>query len=940
MNLSLLCWGRRLFLGLTLAFLLLLGLVPRAQGSHIRAGDIQAKSDTTAARNPRRIFFKMILYTARSSPVKQESATFFFGDGTNIQNVPRTGFAQVSADTDINVFYFEHTYNALGQYNVSFVGELRKANILNMSPPTDRYEFYIATRITIDPALGINRAPVLTAPAIDKAATNQVYLHNPAAYDADGDSLTYELAPSQRTGSLADDIIKLYNNIVRPTDIPGFQYPNTRDAPGVQVPYVNATVGAKSIFQINRNTGLLVWNAPSSSSVGEYNTQVIVKEWRRVAGARPRLIGQVIRDMQIIVEPSTNLRPEITIPRDICVVAGTTVNGAVTATDPDRNPVDLFAYGGIFPPATFGQTSLGPPTARGTFQWNTECNDVRRDPYLVTFKAQDRPVGGNSPLIDEKVWSIRVVGPPPQNLQAQLISGSGARATLTWDRYICQQASQILIFRKEGPSNFNPDSCTTGIPAGLGFVQVGAVGANLSSFVDDNNGQGLQRGKTYCYRIYAVFPLPKGGESIASAEACVTISGRSALMRNVTVDRTDANGQITVRWSKPTSSAGFTEPAGYRLFRATGQSANPTQQVYTTTNLNDTVFVDTGLNTVGTGYNYRLEFFTAASTTPESVGPASSVLLTGRPDQGAAGNVLNWTYNVPWNNALQPTVIFRREQNSTTFTQLATVTGTATGGTYTDRSVTSGDTYCYYVRTIGSYSGENLPKDLINLSQELCIRAVPCTPVLTLRSLNCDSLSSVGSASNVAFPPADFTYTNRLTWTLDSNNPAGCNPNGIVYYRIFYQATADAPFALIDSVTTMSYVHRNLPSSAGCYQVQAVDNIGQRSNLSNQACAEDCLFFLLPNIFTPNGDGVNDTFVPKISSPVRRITFRAFNRWGVKVYEGNQDPRINWSGGGNVGEGSSTPRLADGMYFYQAEVEFLDFNNTKRTYKGWVQINR
>ncbi|MBC6611806.1 gliding motility-associated C-terminal domain-containing protein [Hymenobacter sp. BT507] len=920
--------------------MLFLGLGPRAQASHIRAGDIQAKSDTTAARNPRRIFFKMILYTNRGSSVKAETATFFFGDGTSIKDVPRTGFAQVSADTDINVFYFEHTYNALGQYNVSYVGEYRNNGILNMAGRTDTYAFYITTRVTIDPSLGINRSPVLKAPAIDKAAANQVFLHNPAAFDADGDSLVYSLQPSQRTQALVEDLINVFNNVVTASVIPGFQYPNIRDAPGVQVPYIGASVGAKSIFTINPNTGQLVWNSPSSSGLGEYNVAIEIQEWRRVAGARPRLIGRVVRDMQITVVPGTNLRPEITIPRDICVVAGTTVNGVVTATDPDRNPVDLFAYSGIFPPATFRQTALGPPTATGTFQWNTECNDVRRDPYLVTFKAQDRPSSGNTPLIDEKVWSIRVVGPPPQNLQAQLISGSGARATLTWDRYICQQASQILIFRKEGPSNFNPDSCTTGIPAGLGFVQVGAVGANLSSFVDDNNGQGLQRGKTYCYRIYAVFPLPKGGESIASAEACVTISGRSALLRNVTVDRTDANGQITVRWSKPTSSAGFSEPAGYRLFRATGQSANPTQQVFTTTNLNDTVFVDTGLNTVGTGYNYRLEFFTAASTTPESVGPASSVLLAGRPDQGTAGNVLNWTYNVPWNNALQPTVIFRREQNSTTFTQLATVTGTATGGTYTDRSVTSGQTYCYYMRTNGSYSGAGLPTNLINLSQELCIRAVPCTPVLTLRSLNCDSLSTVGSTSNGAFPPTGFTYTNRLTWTLDSNNPAGCNPSGIVYYRIFYQATAEAPFALIDSVTTMSYVHRNLPSSAGCYQVQAVDNIGQRSNLSNQACAEDCLFFLLPNIFTPNGDGVNDTFVPKISSPVRRITFRAFNRWGVKVYEGNQDPRINWSGGGNVGEGSSTPRLADGMYFYQAEVEFLDFNNTKRTYKGWVQINR
>ena len=114
---------------LTLLAWLLVGLffLPAAQASHLRAGDIQVKFDTTANPNPRRVFFKMVLYTETASVAKADKATIFFGDGTS------TGFNEllrangstggsgtpVGNDSDVNVFYFEHTNNAVGTYTVS-----------------------------------------------------------------------------------------------------------------------------------------------------------------------------------------------------------------------------------------------------------------------------------------------------------------------------------------------------------------------------------------------------------------------------------------------------------------------------------------------------------------------------------------------------------------------------------------------------------------------------------------------------------------------------------------------------------------------------------------------------------------------------------------------------------------------------------------------------
>ncbi|HEX8504945.1 MAG TPA: gliding motility-associated C-terminal domain-containing protein, partial [Hymenobacter sp.] len=166
----------------------------------------------------------------------------------------------------------------------------------------------------------------------------------------------------------------------------------------------------------------------------------------------------------------------------------------------------------------------------------------------------------------------------------------------------------------------------------------------------------------------------------------------------------------------------------------------------------------------------------------------------------------------------------------------------------------------------------------------------------------------------------------------------------VASYRFYYRPTQTGPFVLLATPTQPNYMHGNLDFSAGCYAVQAVSPTGALSDTSNVACQVNCLFFRLPNVFTPNADGQNDVFRPKNSSPVRSVRFQAFNRWGVKVFENTTTSAdrilINWNGVGSAKESGSVGRAVDGIYYYLAEVEFADFANTKRTYKGWVEIVR
>ncbi len=69
----------------------------------------------------------------------------------------------------------------------------------------------------------------------------------------------------------------------------------------------------------------------------------------------------------------------------------------------------------------------------------------------------------------------------------------------------------------------------------------------------------------------------------------------------------------------------------------------------------------------------------------------------------------------------------------------------------------------------------------------------------------------------------------------------------------------------------------------------------------------------VPNVFTPNGDGINDFFAP-IFQNIDKITLYIYNRWGNQIFEGSSKS-INWDG---KYKGSPCP---EGIYYYLIEYE-------------------
>jgi gliding motility-associated-like protein len=87
----------------------------------------------------------------------------------------------------------------------------------------------------------------------------------------------------------------------------------------------------------------------------------------------------------------------------------------------------------------------------------------------------------------------------------------------------------------------------------------------------------------------------------------------------------------------------------------------------------------------------------------------------------------------------------------------------------------------------------------------------------------------------------------------------------------------------------------------------------------------------IPNVFTPNGDGINDLFMVYSAGGVAVIEeMLIFDRWGELVFN-RKDALPNLSGYGWDGSFKGKPMNA-GVFVYYARIRFLD--GTVREFKG------
>lgn len=843
-----------------------------ASATHNRAGEIRYKH---ISGNTYEI--TLVTYTYSLSQADRPELEIQWGDNTS-SIVPRYSKILLNDFYNKNTYIGLHTYPGPGIYVIVMSDQNRNEGVLNI-PNSVNVLFTIKTILNINATVGSNSTPILTYPPIDKAKLYNVFIHNPGAWDPDGDSLSYKL-----TMCLGDNALP----------IPGYTFPY-----------------ASNSLTVNPTTGDLIWDSPQQ--IGIYNVAMFIEEWRLNNNTNHYIkIGVIERDIQIEVVNSPNTAPLISPLPDLCVEAGTTIDFPVVATDINGDKITLNAYGGPFQvpnsPAIF-DTVVGYGTVTNNFVWNTNCTHVAKFPYLVIFRVKDKPSSTEEPILAEtEEVNIKIVSPPPTNLTLTPTTNS---VFLNWNACVCSQAKYYDIYRRSGPSGWNPDSCETGVPAYTGFVKIATVvGIDSTHYLDNNAGLGLPIGYEYCYRIDAVFD--DLAESYASNEVCTELVKGIPVITHVSVTKTDINnGKMYIEWAKPTEFDTIAAPGPYKylIYHSPDYWGQSLQLIDSLDNINDTIFNDSLFNTSSNPYSYKVEFYSNSNLigTPNI---ASSPFITPVPDDNKI--ILNINKNVPWVNFQYN--IYKLNQITLNYDSIGTTNTTQ----YIDSGLVNGNTYCYKVKALGKYLIGKFVNPLINFSQEICAVPIdttpPCSPNLTL-------------SSDCKF------YINHLVW----NNPNHSCANDVMGYNIYYSSTLNGEMQLIGTINNpndTTFNHSPEYSLAGCYYITAVDSFLNESRNKARICIDECTYYELPNIFTPDDNSQNDLYIPGPYRFVEKVDMKIYNRWGKLVFQ-TDNPDIKWDGK----DVDSKKLVTPGIYYYICDVYERRLTGIEpRNLTGFIQV--
>jgi gliding motility-associated-like protein len=910
--------------------------------SHLVAGEITYRSIDATCHDYEITVTTYTDYVGVSHAADNCSVVVYFGDGTsataNRSLVPSENDAALSVPVPCgpsagngmplsligypqypnfkkNIYRVDHVYPGSGSYIIAIKVPDRVAGICNIFN-SDNILFYLQSVLVINDFIGCNQySPQLSTVPLDMACVNHCFYHNPGAFDPEGDSLSYSLSPCY----------------------------DTTQAPLAQ--WSPLPVTASGSLSIDPVTGLMSWCSPPD--ICSYNICIRITKWKKWFGTWYNM-GYVQRDMEIIVSTCNNDNPVLNEPRDTCVIAGAHIHFVMTGSDPiSANGLNLSASGDVFhvvapiasfpvapDPAscscTFGSNPISSP-----FDWQTTCDHIRSSPHQVTFRLENNNASalssGSQPvdLLDFETMNITVIAPAIQNLKAKPI---GQTMHLTWDQETCNPSLngfiQYEIYRKLGCDTLNPGACTTGVPASWGYILIGTtpVGQITNTFfIDNNGGAGLVPGVVYSYRVVAIFT--DGSQSQTSTNVCASLKQDIPVITHVDVDSTSSTaGVIFVKWKNAIADSAtgldtvaYPGPYTLKIYRSNGfvlaYPGSTPERIFTSLrllNLPDSI-IDRSpvLNTQDSAWSYKIDFY-SSTTLIGSTQMASSVYLHLTPSDHKL--TLTWQDTVPWTNYQ-----YKIYKQAATSPYIWNYIGSTAQRSYVDSNLINHHTYCYYITTYGSYFNTALSDTLLNRSQRTCMapydNVPPCAPILSLNS-DCEN------------------FTNTLTWS-DPNHSCA---DDVVTYNIWYSPNTTDPMTVIQTVSFSSdtvLVLTDLPSVAGCYAVSALDSFSANQSVkSNVVCADNCPFYALPNVFTPNGDMVNDVFNALPYRYVESVDMNIYDRWGVLIYH-TTDPHIHWDG-----KALQTGELcSDGVYYYICTVYSKRLSGTTPfVLKGFIQL--
>ena len=176
--------------------------------------------------------------------------------------------------------------------------------------------------------------------------------------------------------------------------------------------------------------------------------------------------------------------------------------------------------------------------------------------------------------------------------------------------------------------------------------------------------------------------------------------------------------------------------------------------------------------------------------------------------------------------------------------------------------------------------------------------------------------------SFMANPTEIYVENNIGTVTCTNLSPAG-------YHLVWNFGDVFSNVNVVENVeeVTHDYTH------SGYYTITltATDSLGCVDSAKTRVSVEVPYFFYIPNAFTPDGDGVNETFSPKGEGvDPEQYSMQIFDRSGVLIYS-TRNPYDYWDGRNKYGQ-----MCPEGVYIFI--IRLVNLNGDDKEYTGSVTL--
>ena len=391
----------------------------------------------------------------------------------------------------------------------------------------------------------------------------------------------------------------------------------------------------------------------------------------------------------------------------------------------------------------------------------------------------------------------------------------------------------------------------------------------------------------------------------------VTVTPGATLTCNTTSATLNSNvtpsSGMTYSWAGP----GITGPSGGSSVSVNGAGT------YTLTALN-----------AANGCSATATSSVISNTTPPtlSVTPTSTVITCATPTlnlNAATNSTVIPVWNTPTGNAYNPVVAVSAGDYTVTVTDpvsgcVSTLTLSVSGSTVApalsvsaNASIACGASSAQLSATAGtgvSYSWSGPAGGIVSGSNTASpsVSVTGTYTVLITNAYGCSSTATVAVTQNSITAAFTADPTSGVI-PLDVNTTNQSTGSGLSYSWNFGNGSS----------STATNPSTSYPNS-GTYTITLIATSGNCTDTASVVIVvEDNLSLEIPNVFTPNGDGVNDLFTIK-SSGIKEISLEIFNRWGEKLYEFT-GVKAAWDGMTPLGA-----KVPDATYFYFVKATGFD----------------